>query len=80
MIFCVVFTNTVYTYLYTILKLCLKKYVNLHVHIHTIFIIIDKRKIDSYSIEAIDSYIVIIRHGKTEFNKLGLFTGWQGQS
>ena len=22
-------------------------------------------------------YIVIIRHGKTEYNKLGLFTGWE---
>ena len=24
-------------------------------------------------------YIVIIRHGKTEYNKLGLFTGWEGK-
>lgn len=23
-----------------------------------------------------DAQLVIIRHGKTEFNKLGLFTGW----
>jgi hypothetical protein len=25
-------------------------------------------------------YIVIIRHGKTEYNKLGLFTGWEDVS
>lgn len=30
-------------------------------------------------IERRDAVIVIIRHGKTEHNKLGLFTGWEGE-
>ena len=24
-----------------------------------------------------DSFIVMIRHGRTEYNKLGIFTGWE---
>jgi hypothetical protein len=35
------------------------------------------KSVESKGLKQNGPYLVIIRHGKTEHNKLGLFTGWE---